>query len=89
MSRLAWNVVHTFVSPYVSMTRFTVKTLISIRVRARRAQSACRVGMFGFVAHKTGSKTVSTFLNRILAMRVSDQARHSLLFCHTEATLPC
>lgn len=31
--------------------------------------------MFGYTAHKTGSKTVSTFLNRLLAMRMADQAR--------------
>ena len=38
-------------------------------------RTQCSGGMFGYTAHKTGSKTVSTFLNRLLAMRMADQAR--------------
>ena len=48
--------------------------------------------MFGYTAHKTGSKKVSTFLNRLLAMRMADQARHSLpprLLCLTLRSCEC
>ena len=47
-------------------------------VSATPACTAYRHGMFGFTAHKTGGKKVSTFLNRLLAMRMADQVRHSL-----------
>lgn len=58
-------------------------------LRVTPACNACSGGMFGYTAHKTGSKTVSTFLNRLLAMRMADQARLSLpprLLCLTHCS---